>query len=203
MTGYFEDPYIESDYNEIFNKLYEVEGVRKIKELSRQLRTFFNYQSEVIRYRFRSSTNLIENTNTKFFIQKQKLESLSNEFIIILKNLKKPTQTIEEGIHSLFFDNDKTTIKNLSEITEKISILLHYFSEENIHYHPIFLKFITVLAQEIYSVKKCLNAEFSEFYEELEMNYYDLEGEMEILLQKVPNKKTKKAIKQLEERLSL
>ena len=203
MTGHFEDPYIESEYNEIFDKLYEVEGVRKIKELSRHLRTFFNYQSEVVRYRFRSGTNLIENTNTKFFIQKQKLMSLSDEFVKFLKKLKRPTQTIEEGIRSLFLGCDKAPIKNFLEITERLSIFLHYFSEENIHHYPRFLKFITVLAQEICSVKQCLNAQFSEFYMELEMNYYDLGEELEILIEGVTNMKAKKLIKQHEEKLSL
>jgi len=54
MTHYIDDPYIESEYDEIFNEWYEIEGIRKIRELSRQLRTFFNYKAEVIRYRFRS-----------------------------------------------------------------------------------------------------------------------------------------------------
>ena len=52
MTDYIEDPYIGSEYDDIFNDWYEIEGARKIKELSRQLRTFFNYKAEVIRYRF-------------------------------------------------------------------------------------------------------------------------------------------------------
>jgi len=129
--------------------------------------------------------------------------SLSDEFIKSLKKLKKTTQTIEEGIRSLFLGNDITPIKNFSEITERLSMFLHYFSEENIHHHPRFLKFITVLAREICSVKQCLNAQFSEFYRELEMNYYDLGEEFEILLEGVTNMKTKKLVKQHEEKLSL
>ena len=92
MTHYIED----SEYDGIFNDWYEIEGVRKIKELSRQLRTFFNYKTELIRYRFRSTPNLAENdTNTKYYSRKQEIESLTREFIIVLKKLKKNGQTLE------------------------------------------------------------------------------------------------------------
>ena len=38
MTDYIEDSYIGSKYDDIFNEWYEIEGARKIKELSRHLR---------------------------------------------------------------------------------------------------------------------------------------------------------------------
>ena len=125
MTRYIEDPYIESEYDEIFNDWYEINGVRKIKELSRQLRTFFNYKAEVIRYRFRSNLFPTKNCkNTKFFTQKQKIESLSHEFISLLKKIKKNGQSLEQGIRSLYSNNSKTRIKELSVITEKLSIFI-------------------------------------------------------------------------------
>jgi hypothetical protein len=87
MTDYIKDPYIERGYDEIFNDWYEIEGVQKIKELSRQLRTFFNYKAEIIRYRFRSSPNLADGKkNTQSFSKKQEVESLTSDFIRILKN---------------------------------------------------------------------------------------------------------------------
>ena len=202
MTDYIEDPYIGSECDDIFNNWYEIEGTKKIKELSRQLRTFFNYKAEVIRYRFRLSPNLAENdTNTKYFSRKQEIESLTREFIILLKRFKKNGQSLEQGIQSLFFDNNKTPLNKLSEISEKLCILLHYFSEESIHDHPKFLKFNVILAQNICLVKKCLNAQFSEFFEELEINYNNLEGELEDLIETTLNKQ-KKSKKQLEERLT-
>ena len=202
MTHYIEDPYLESEFEENFNDLYEIEGIKKIKELSRQLRTFFNYKTEVIRYRFRPNLIPTKNcANTKFFSQKQKIESFTYEFITILKKIKKPTQILEQGIRSLFFDNDKIQLKNLLEITEKLFILLHYFSEENLHTHPKFLKFNVILAKNICLVKKCLYAQFSEFFEELEINYSNLEGELEELIETTPVEK-KQSKKQLEERLT-
>jgi len=203
MTDYIEDPSIGSEYDEIFNDWFEIEGARKIKELSRQLRTFFNYKADVIRYRFRPSPNLAKNvTNTTFYTQKQEIESLTHKFIILLKKFKKNGLTLEQGIQSFFFDNCKTPLNKLSEITEKLFILLHYFSEESLHCHPKFLKFSVILAQHLCLVKKCLNAQFSEFFEELEINYIGLEGELEILLEKTPSRKIKKPKKQLEERLT-
>ena len=202
MTKYIEDSDFRLEYEENFNDWYEVEGARKIKELSHQLRTFFNYKTEVLRYRFRSIPNLTENyTNPKFLSQKQEIESLTHEFISKLKKLKKNTQTLEQGIRSLFFGNCKTPLKGLSEITEKLSILLHYFSEENIHDRPIFLKFNVILAQNICLVKKCLYTQFREFFEELEINYNNLERELQDLIEVTPFRK-EQSKKQREERLT-
>jgi len=202
MTDYIEDPYIGSEYDDFFNIWYEIEGTNKIKELSRQLRTFFNYKAEVIRYRFRPRPNHAENgTNTKFFSRKQEIESQTHEFVILLKEIKKNGQTLEQGIQSLFFNNNKIPLNKISEISEKLSILLHYFSEESVHDYPKLLKFNVILAQNICLVKKCLYAQFSEFFEELEINYKNLEGELENLIETTLIKQ-KKSKERLEERLT-
>ena len=203
MMNNIEEHYIESEYEEIFNDWYEIEGARKIKELSRQLRTFFNYKASVIRYRFRPSPNHAKNnTNTTFFTKKQEIELLAHKFIILLKKIKKQGHPLEEGIQALYYDNNKTPLNNLSEIIEKLSILLHYFSEVSLHFHPGFLKFSVKLAQHLCLVKKCLNAQFSEFFEELEINYKGLESDLDILLEKIPSGKIKPPKRQLEERLT-
>jgi hypothetical protein len=119
----------------------------------------------------------------------------------MLKKLKKNAQTLEQGIRSLFFSNNKIQLKNLSEITEKLFMLLHYFSEESFHDHPKFLKFNVILAKNICLVKKCLYAQYSEFFEELEINYNNLEGELEDLIGITPVEK-EQSKKQLEEKLT-
>ncbi len=203
MTDYIEDPYFESEYDEIFNNWFEIEGKRKIKELSRQLRTFFNYKTEVIRYRYQPSQILAEkDINTTFYSQKQEIETLTRDFIIKLRSFKKNGLSLEQGIHSLLYNNCRTRLKGLSEIAEKLSMLIHNFSELNLHNHPRFLKFIVVLVQNILIVKKCLNARFSGFYEELEINYNGLERELATLLENTPSVKIKIPKKQLEERLT-
>lgn len=202
MTDYVDDSVFGAEYEESFNDWYEVEGVRKIKELSRQLRTFFNYKAEVIRYRFRPSLNLAENdTNTNFFSQKQEIESLTRELIILLKNFKKNGQTLEQGIQSLFFEKNKTILNNLTEITEKLFLLLHYFSEKSLYNHPKFFQFNVMLAQHLCLVKKCLDAQLSVFFEELKINYNNLEEELKALIENSPVKK-QQLKKQLEERLT-
>jgi hypothetical protein len=202
MSHYIEDSDFGLEYDEIYNEWYEIEGARKIKELSRQLRTFSNYKTKVIRYRYRSTPKLAEkDTNTKYYRRKQEIESSTRVFIILLKQLKKNEETLERGIQSLFFDNNKTPLNKLSEITKKLFTLLHYFSEEDLHTHPKFLKFGMTLAQHLCLVKKCLNARFSNFFEELEINYNNLEVELEELIEITPGKK-QQLKKQLEERLT-
>ena len=203
MINYVEDSDFELEYEEMFNSWYEIEGARKIKELSRQLRTFFNYKAEIIRSRFRATSNLTERgIKLSASTQKQEVESLACDSISLLKKIKKNGLSLEQGIQSLFFENCKASISKLSEITEKLSMLLHYFSEVSFHNHPRFLKFIVVLAQSIFLVKKCLNAQFSEFYGELEINYRSLEVDLEILLENKPRVKIKIPKKQLEDRLT-
>lgn len=203
MNGYIEDSFFDSKFDEIFANLYEIEGLNKIKELSRQLLTFFNYKTKVIRYRFRLDANITNNyADNRLFRQKQEIESLSYSFITILKDLKKSTQTIEEGIQSLFFENNKKRCIKLIGLIEKLFNLIHLFSEEEIHSHPRFLKFIIILTKNVCMIKKCLNAQFKEFYEELEINYHHLETELDTLFEQTSNLMFKNSKKKMEERLS-
>jgi len=41
MSHYIEDPYIEQEYDDIFNDWYEIDGVRKIKESFTPTPNFF------------------------------------------------------------------------------------------------------------------------------------------------------------------
>ena len=181
-----EDPYFESDLEDIFLEWYEIEGVRKITELSRQVRTLLNYKTETIKYRFRFNENTsINQTNTKILTAKQKFEPLALKFIILLRNIKETAGTLEEGIQSLYFHTEKSRLKQLEEITDQIFVRIHYFSEENLHNHPLFLKILVKLTQEACLVKKSINAQFSKFFEELRKNYCNLGKELDIL---IPNR---------------
>ena len=203
MNDYIEDTTFESEFDETICNWYEIEGLKKIKELSRQLRTFFNYKTEVIKVRFRSNANITNNyVNTNFYDHKQEVESLSYDFITILKGLKRSTETIEEGIQNLFFENNKTQLINLLELIEKLFKLIHIFAEEEMCSHPRFLKFIVILTKNVCMTKKCLNAQFKEFYEELEINYHHLETELDTLLEQAPKGMIKKSKKSMEEKLS-
>lgn len=200
------DFYTESELDVLFSDIYEIEGVSNIKELSRQLRTFFNYKAEVIQFRFQANVpfNHIPKNNcakSKFYIQKQEIESLSQEFISLVNSIKRGGTTLEQELYYLHFEKNPTRLKRLSRVVEKIFTLIHELSEKNIHDHPKFLKFIMVLAQHAFFVRKCLNAKFYSFYEELETNYQNLEKELEYLLEDVPNVKNTSSKQQREERL--
>lgn len=187
-----EDPYLELESEELFLEWYKIEGVRNITELSRQVRTLLNYKTETIKYRFRSNENTsINQTNTKFLNLKQKFESLALRFIILLRSIKETARTLEEGIQSLFFHPEKSRLKMLEEITDQIFVQIHYFSEENLHDHPVFLRLLVKLTQEACLVKKCIITQSSKFFEELVKNYFNLEKELNIL---IPYKKPEEKI---------
>lgn len=205
MTDYI-DFYTESELGGSIDDILEIEGINRVKELSRQLRTLFNYKAEVIQYRFQvtapSNHDLKSNCAiSKFYTQKREIESLSQEFISLLNNIKRDDTSLEQEIYNLHFKKNLKKLQNLSYVTEKIFTLIHVFSEDNIHDHPKFLKFIVVLTQHLCFVRKCLNVECYPFYEELEINYRNLEKELEYLLGDVLNVKNTSSKQKREERL--
>jgi hypothetical protein len=79
MTDYI-DFYTESELGGSIDDILEIEGINRVKELSRQLRTLFNYKAEVIQYRFQvtapSNHDLKSNCAiSKFYTQKREIES--------------------------------------------------------------------------------------------------------------------------------
>jgi hypothetical protein len=158
----------------------------------------------VIKYRFKTIWDALENKSTvKIRTQKQKFEDLSLKFIVLLKEYKRGGISLEDAIQSIFYDKQASKIKKLSSLTSNLSILIHYFSEEIIYIQPKFLKVILILTQNICLVKKCLYKHFSEFYEELKINYQNLENDLENFLKITLDVKNKEKIKKLEERLIL
>ncbi len=205
MTNYI-DIYSNLELNAILNHFYEIEGVKKITELSRELRTFFNSKAQVIQLRFRSNvpSNMLSNKNSAcqgFQAQKKEIESLSNTYISFLKSIQKEGVTLNQGIQLLQCEINKTNLKTLLSLTEKVSILIHSFSEEKFRAPPRFLKIIVKLAQIMSLVKSYLFQRLHKFYEELELNYSILDKELEVLLDRMPSVKKIKSLKQLEERL--
>ena len=56
MSFDLDNPYLDIEIDDLVLGLYETEGVRKITELSRQVRTMLNYKTNIIRYRFQSKS---------------------------------------------------------------------------------------------------------------------------------------------------
>jgi len=196
MVDDYDDPYLDDELDESFIEWYEVEAVNTIKELSRQLRTFMNYKAEVIRYRFRSSSSPIQNRDVSAFCtQKQELYSIASKFLQLLKEIKKNVQSLEVGIQNLVMGLNNALLKQLITITQSLFILIHKFSEENISDYPKLLHFIVKLAREACIVKMSLNLSLGEYYAELELNYEDLENELDDL---IPEKYSREKFKRKE-----
>ena len=188
MNFHNEISYLEFEEDEIFLSWYEVEGVRTIKELSRQIRTLLKYRAAIIQYRFRSNhINPITTPNIKFLETKNKFESLALKFIKLLRNIKDFTGNLGGGYQYLLahISSNKTEnllLKKLEDVTNHLFIQIHYFSEQKISEHPSFFKMIVILAQEVCETRKYLKKQFSGFYEELGKNYHNLEKELSILI---------------------
>jgi len=188
MNSHDEISYLEFEEDEIFLSWYEVEGVRTITELSRQIRTLLKYKAAVIQYRFRSNHIFpITTPNIKFLETKNKFESLALKFIKLLRNVKDYTGNLRGGYQYLLdhASNNKTEnllLKKLEDISSHLFIQIHYFSEQKISEHPSFFKIIILFAQEVCETRKYLKTRFSGFYEELGKNYHNLEKELSILI---------------------
>lgn len=203
MGDYYDDSFVEEGLDELFYKWHEVEGVNTIKELSRQLRMFLNYKAEVVKYRYQSSlTPPVHRDVAAFNRNKQDLYSVASRFIHELKKVKDKAQSLEQGIQHHAMRLDSTSLIQLIEITRNIFVIIHSFSEKELHEHPDLLRFVVKLARETSVVKKCLDIPLSEFYAELELNYEGLEQELEELLPKKVSREIKMKTKELEERLT-
>ena len=190
MTFDLEDLYIEFESDKLLHGWFEVEGVRKITELSRQVRTFLNYKTATIRYRFHSNYNHSINKQDNFFFEtKKSFEKSASKFIKLLKSVKGIEGTVEGGIKFLIDQaaiiSDKTIksrLKEIEDISNHIFVKIHYFSEQELYVRPKFLRLVVKFAQEACIVKKSLNVHFFEFYEELEKNYLTLDKELSVLI---------------------
>jgi len=188
MNFHDEMSYIEFEEDDIFHSWYEVEGVRTITELSRQIRTLLKYRAAIIQYRFRSHySNPITTPNIKFLEAKNKFESLALRFIKLLRNVKEFTGNLRGGYQHLLDHarNNKTEnllLKKLEDVSNHLFIQIHSFSEQKISEHPSFFKIIILLAQEVCETRKYMKKQFSDFYEELGKNYHNLEKELSILI---------------------
>ena len=194
MADYYDDPYLDDESYENFDVWYETGN--KIRELSRQLRTFLKYKSDVIKHRFCSPFTLpVNRDHSTFLRQKQELHDTAFKFIHILKDIKKNAQSLEQEIQVLAMRFDSTSLKQLIESSNKVFLLIHSFSEQDLHDHPELLHFIVKLAREASVVKKCLDFPLNEFYAELELNYEGLDYELEDL---VPEKYSREKLNRKE-----
>jgi len=157
------------EVDEILLGWYEAEGVRKITELSRQVRSLLNLKTNMIRYRFRSNSNISAKLqDIKFYKNKKQFESLALRFIKLLNKINRISRrALEEEIQILLYQItikqnqiSKSLMKELTDLTFQIFMKIHYFSEQDLYDHPLFLKSLIQLAIEACKACKNMNHTF-------------------------------------------
>jgi len=208
MNFYFDSSYIEYDSDDIPYSLYEIHGLNKIRELSRQLRTFINYKTATMQYRFRPKIiTCLGGVDKKYNETKRNLKQNASKFIKLLVKIRGNRISYKAELIRLVervnLAQDKIShdlLTDLRNITQKLFITIHELSEQEIHLHPKFLKFTVNLTQEACTVFKILNYWASGFYEELRVNYHQLHDELALLIpEEVVEKTTAREQRSLEE----
>lgn len=202
MNEIYDDSYMEEDLEDLQWKYLEVEGLNTITELSRQLRTFLKFKEQIIKHRFRSSfTPTVNRDVTKFMKAKKDLREIASNFIQILKEIRKDADSVEQGIQYHVMNLNNPSLSQLIEVTKRLFLLIHHFSEQEIHDHLRILKLLISLAGEACMVKKCLDIDLEVFYVELEFCYEELEDELEEMIHQKNTQDKTPSKKVLEERL--
>lgn len=181
------------DYEENleFLEWYSTEGSERISELSRQLRSFLNYKSKIIRFRF-SKTQESDDILKKDPIIKweNELFSQSSRHAKLLNTIGVEEITVKEKI-LILMEKVKIQPNNFEiNLLKKIKLLggeiwkiLHILSELEIHCYPRLLQMAIRIASFSCGAESAFFWPFSHFYEELKINYLKLEKELSGLLQ--------------------
>lgn len=185
------------DLEETMNQEQEM-CTEVITELSRQLRSFFNFKGAVVRARFLRtpafilpSEKIITPANKKRFMER------SIHFVKFLNGLPPLDGSIEERLQVLMvqaLDPKNPAQRGLfTEIKKLTKILfqeLHVHSEKELPRNLRFLEQACKMGALLCEVKASLNAQLSEYFSELVEHYGRLSHEMaeirgqEVLLDK-------------------
>ncbi len=187
----FEDlSFLNYEEDSEFLEWYSIEGSNKISELSRQLRSYFNYKSAVIRYRF--SDNQFDSIIIKDPIKKKESEllSLSSLYIKLLKKIGLNDKSVKEKILILIervktqpYDFEKSLLREIKQLGSKIWKYLHIISDLEIHNRPQLLQLAIKIAHILCEAEDAFYWPFSCFFNELKTNYQQLEKESSEFIQ--------------------
>ncbi len=195
---------LDLEVDDIVLGWYETEGVRKITELSRQVRSLLNLKTNTIRCRFRSKSNISTKLqDTKFYENKKQFESLALRFIKLLNKINGISRRdLEEEIQILLYQVSikqnqisKSLLKELEDLTLQLFMKIHFFSEQDLYDHPLFLKSLIQLAIEACKTRKIMNHASSGFYAELGENYHNLEKDLTSIVPEIGSKNDKRKMK--------
>ncbi len=203
MNIIYDDSYSDEENEDVTWRFQKIDAFKEIEDFSRQIRSLLNYKEQIVKYRFRNSFTLpVHRDLTQLLKDKDSLRGVALKFINILREIKKNAESIEHGIQNHTMNPNSSILRQLIEVMTKLFILIHKFSEQELHDYPHLLKLVISLAREAYLVKKFLDLDIEEFLLELELSYEGLEDEMEEMLSLRDHIKHAHVQKQLEERLS-
>lgn len=180
------------DYEEDskFVEWYLIEGSMRINELSRQLRSFLNYKSAIIRFRYSNSSE-VDNVLKKEPIIKleSELSSLFHRYANLLKMIGVEDGIITEKMLILIekvkgqpYDFEINLLKEIKHLGVEIWKKLHILSEFELHSHPQLLNVVIKIAGILCSAEGAFFSLFSDFFGELKQSYLQLEVELSGLL---------------------
>lgn len=197
----FDQSILDYEEDEEFYEIYSNEGSEKISELSRQLRSFFNYKTAIIRLRYSNPQEITISPNRKTVLDWEgRLTSLISQYVSNLKSLGINEDSLAEKLLLLLKrmkmrpnNVDLNLLKNLKNLTREIWKIIHILSELGIYDHSQLLKLVLRIINLLCDTQGVFYSIFSEFYSELRENYAQLAREVEGILQ--VNKKNQNRVK--------
>jgi len=183
---FYDVPCLEYDEENIFHEWYLIEGEERISELSRQLRTFFNYKQSIIRLKFSKLRKNTKNFHSELISRYENdLITYTSRFIVLLKNVGVEdgdiAETLKNYMKKISLNPKRADIEKLQEIKKyckKIWEILHILSELGLYNNQSLLKNAIKISCISCEVKTALFTRFSNFYSELNKNYLQLEKEL-------------------------
>lgn len=175
----YSSPYLNYDDEEILHEWLSIEGAEKINELSRQLRTFLNFKTNLIYIRFSESTiSAGYSKSFMFYKLKDKLINSMLELINLLNEIGIESNNISEKIQNFIERSMINPQFSTLEIFKKIKALNHNIwnyiyalSELNIYQNPRFFENVLSTSFIICQVSAPLYFPFRNFYNELKIDY--------------------------------
>lgn len=179
-------PYLEYDEENIFHEWYLIEGEERISELSRQLRTFFNYKQSIIHVKFSKLRKYTKNSHSESISRHgNDLITHTSRFIALLKNIGVEdgniVETLKIRMKKLVLNPKRADIEKLQEIKKdikKIWEILHVLSELGLYNNRSLLKTAIKISCISCEVNTALFSGLANFYSELNKNYLQLEQDL-------------------------
>lgn len=187
----FDQSILDYEEDEEFYEIYFNEGSEKISELSRQLRSFFNYKTAIIRLRYSNPQEITISPNRKTVLDWEgRLTSLISQYVSNLNALGINEDSLTEKLLLLLRrmkirpnNVDLNLLKDLKNLTREIWKIIHVLSELGIYDYSQLLKLVLRIINLLCDTQGVFYSLFSEFYSELRENYTQLAREVEGILQ--------------------